>query len=105
MVWASGQQLQGGKYIIEQVLGQGGFGITYKAKHSVLNNLVVIKTPNENLKHDPEYANYIKRFIDEGQRLEQLSQTQHPNIVRVRDFWNKEYINYREGNAHSTYNE
>lgn len=89
MVWASGHQLQGGKYIIEQVLGQGGFGITYKAKHLVLNNFVVIKTPNESLKHDPEYPNYIKRFIDEGQRLEQLSQNQHPNIVRIRDLFHE----------------
>ncbi|MEM7725884.1 MAG: bifunctional serine/threonine-protein kinase/formylglycine-generating enzyme family protein [Cyanobacteria bacterium P01_A01_bin.45] len=89
MVWASGQQLQGGKYVIEQMLGQGGFGITYRARHSILNNLVVIKTPNESLKNDPEYSNYIKRFINEGQRLEQLSQTQHPNIVRVRDLFHE----------------
>ncbi|MDJ0734204.1 MAG: bifunctional serine/threonine-protein kinase/formylglycine-generating enzyme family protein [Nostocaceae cyanobacterium] len=89
MVWASGQQLQGGKYVIEQVLGQGGFGITYKARHSILNNFVVIKTPNESLKNDPEYGNYIKRFINEGQRLEKLSQTQHPNIVRVRDLFHE----------------
>ncbi len=89
MVWASGQQLQGGKYVIEQVLGQGGFGITYKARHSILNNFVVIKTPNESLKNDPEYANYIKRFINEGQRLERLSQNQHPNIVRVRDLFHE----------------
>jgi serine/threonine protein kinase len=89
MVWSSGQQLQGDKYIIEQVLGQGGFGITYKARHSILNNLVVIKTPNDSLKNDPEYGNYIKRFIDEGQRLEKLSQIQHPNIVRVRDLFDE----------------
>ena len=89
MVWASGQQLQGGKYVIEQVLGQGGFGITYKTRHSILDNLVVIKTPNESLKHDPEYAGYIKRFINEGQRLERLSETQHPNIVRVRDLFHE----------------
>jgi hypothetical protein len=47
MVWIAGQQLQGGKYVIEQILGQGGFGITYKARHALLNNLVVIKTPTK----------------------------------------------------------
>nr|MDZ8011598.1 bifunctional serine/threonine-protein kinase/formylglycine-generating enzyme family protein [Nostoc sp. ZfuVER08] len=89
MVWIAGQQLQGGKYVIEQILGQGGFGITYKARHALLNNLVVIKTPNESLHHDPEYSKYVKRFIDEGQRLEKLSEKQHPNIVRVRDLFNE----------------
>ncbi len=89
MVWASGHKLQGDKYIIEQVLGQGGFGITYKAWHTFLNNLVVIKTPNESLQHDPEYPKYVKRFIEEGQRLEKLSETQHPNIVRVRDLFHE----------------
>ncbi len=89
MVWTPGQKLQGDKYTIEQVLGQGGFGITYKARHTFLNNLVVIKTPNENLRHDPEYPKYVKRFINEGQRLEQLSQTQHPNIVRIRDLFHE----------------
>jgi serine/threonine protein kinase len=43
MIWISGQPLQGGKYVIEQVLGQGGFGITYKARHALLKNPVVIK--------------------------------------------------------------
>ncbi len=89
MVWASGQQLQGGKYVIEQVLGRGGFGITYKARHTMLNAFVVIKTPNDDLKNDPEYPKFIKRFREEGQRLEKLSETQHPNIVRVRDLFHE----------------
>lgn len=35
-----GATLQGGKYIIERVLGQGGFGITYLATHSFLEKQV-----------------------------------------------------------------
>lgn len=35
--------LQGGKYKIEKVLGQGGFGITYLAEHCVLRRKVAIK--------------------------------------------------------------
>ena len=35
--------LQGGKYRIERVLGQGGFGITYLAEQTLLHRHVAIK--------------------------------------------------------------
>ena len=38
-----GEQLQGGKYKIIRVLGQGGFGITYEAEQVSLNRVVAIK--------------------------------------------------------------
>lgn len=93
MPWTAGQRLQGGKYVIEKVLGQGGFGITYKALHVELNQTVVIKTPNEYLSHDPEYEKYIERFIQEGRILARLSKDPHPHIVRVIDL-------FREGATH-----
>ncbi|PMB22517.1 serine/threonine protein kinase [Fischerella thermalis] len=49
----------------------------------------MIKTPNESLRVDPEYPKYVKRFIQEGQCLAKLSQTQHPNIVRVSDLFHE----------------
>lgn len=55
----------------------------------MLDAFVVIKTPNESLRNDPEYPKFIKRFREEGQRLEKLSETQHPNIVRVRDLFSE----------------
>jgi serine/threonine protein kinase len=39
----SGSFLQGGKYKIESILGQGGFGITYQALQTGLNRQVAIK--------------------------------------------------------------
>jgi phosphate transport system substrate-binding protein len=93
MVWATGQQLQGGKYVIEEVLGQGGFGITYKALHIRLNRYVVIKTPNEYLKYDPDYNKFVARFIREGQILAQLSKDPHPHIVGVSDSFEEGEIN------------
>lgn len=39
----NGTLLQGGKYKIEQVLGQGGFGITYLAEQPMLGRKVAVK--------------------------------------------------------------
>ena len=39
----SGSLLQGGKYRIENVLGKGGFGITYLAVQTGLNRKVAVK--------------------------------------------------------------
>jgi len=83
MVWVAGEPLQGGEYIIENKLGEGGFGITYKALYVPLNQPVVIKTLNESLQNDPEYPKYVQRFINEGQRVAKLSANPHPSIVRV----------------------
>ncbi|MCI6727212.1 MAG: hypothetical protein MR505_02510 [Bacteroidales bacterium] len=38
-----GSTLQNGKYEIQRVLGQGGFGITYLALQQGLNRIVAIK--------------------------------------------------------------
>jgi serine/threonine-protein kinase len=87
MIWAKGQELQHGKYIIEEVLGQGGFGITYKALHVLFKQQVVIKTPNEYLKYERDYDQYVERFVREGRILARLSETPHPQIVGVRDLF------------------
>ena len=45
----AGFVLQKGKYTIDSILGQGGFGITYRAIHHQFNRIVVLKTLNESL--------------------------------------------------------
>jgi serine/threonine-protein kinase len=93
MVWPDGKLLHGGKYQIERILGRGGFGITYKARHTQLNQDFVIKTPDETLKIEPDYPKYVKRFIQEGQVLAQLCKEPHLHIVRVIDL-------FSEGDTH-----
>lgn len=85
MVWRAGKQLRSGRYTIEKKLGEGGFGVTYKAWHQNLKRYVVIKTPNKTLQKDPQYSYYESRFIQEGQILAQLDK--NPHIVQVTDLF------------------
>ncbi|NJK65302.1 MAG: protein kinase [Microcoleus sp. CSU_2_2] len=79
-----GKTLQGGKYTLEQELGRGGFGITFRANHRYLGQPVVIKTINESLRQQPNFAEFDRKFQDEARRL---ASCVHPNIVRVSDFF------------------
>jgi serine/threonine protein kinase len=68
-----------GPYTIRAVLGRGGMGIVYQARHEGLNRSVALKvlhTASARRKGFPE------RFQREGQMLAVLN---HPNIVRVHD--------------------
>ena len=88
MLWTPGQTtLKTRPYRIDDILGMGGFGMTYKATHLQLNHQVVLKTPNLSLQNDPEYANFVRRFIREGQILAKFCQNAHPGIVRVSDLF------------------
>ena len=86
-----GKTLQRGKYTLEQELGRGGFGITFKATHQYLNQSVVIKTLNESLRQDPEFVKFQRSFQDEARRL---ALCVHPNIVRVSDFFIEDQLPY-----------
>ncbi len=79
MAWASGQRLQGGKYTVEQELGEGGFGITYRARDNN-GRKVVIKTLNDNVQRRSDFAKFQQDFLNEALRLARCS---HPHIVRV----------------------
>ncbi|MDJ0734743.1 MAG: serine/threonine-protein kinase [Nostocaceae cyanobacterium] len=91
MYWYPGYQLNNGKYIIEKELGQGAFGITYKAiQNTIIQLPVVIKTPNSRLQRDRQYHRYVDKFIQEAKLLGQICQSPHPNIVRVMDYFEEE---------------
>ncbi len=77
-----GKTLQNGKYSLDAALSQGGFGITYRATHTYLNQVVVVKTLNEELRRRADFHQFQQRFINEARRLARF---QHPHIVRVSD--------------------
>ena len=94
--------LQGGKYRIERVLGQGGFGITYLAVQTSLNRYVAIKelfmggegqAINDrrgnmvivtNPVNQASFYQQKEKFKKEALRLANLS---HPNLVKVHELF------------------
>lgn len=87
-----GTTLSNGKYTLQAIIGQGGFGVTYKAIHHFLHQTVVIKTLNESLRLERNFADFERKFQDEARRL---ALCVHPNIVRVSDFFienNRSYM-------------
>src|SRR5438067_9520688 len=94
-----GSGLRNGSYRIEYALGQGGFGITYRAIHTALGSPVAIKeyfpqdmasrhSETQEVWVSPDKAEKfrvgLERFYREGQFLAVLT---HPNIVRVTDLF------------------
>ena len=86
-----GKPLQGGKYKLEQVLGRGGFGLTFRAHQTYLDQVVVIKTLNESFWTAPNIGELQSQFQDEARRLAMCS---HPNVVRVSDFFIEDGLPY-----------
>ncbi len=92
---AEGSTLGGGRYVIDAVLGQGGFGVTYRATDTQLHRPVAIKEfflagstrvagqvqPPPGL--EGEFADRLERIRDEARALARF---RHPSIVTVHEF-------------------
>ena len=68
-----------GKYRLEAVIGHGGFGVVYRARHLGLDRQVAIKLLAA---HDTS-GRFFERFRREAAVLARLT---HPHIVGVTDF-------------------
>ncbi|WP_449420818.1 protein kinase domain-containing protein [Phormidium nigroviride] len=78
--WARGQQLHDGKYLIEDILGGGGFGVTYRAQNRKEGKLVAIKTLNAIQQGKPDFVKRQGKFMNEALCLAKCS---HPHVVEV----------------------
>ncbi len=93
------------KYIIKNALGEGGFGITYLAKDTILDSEVCIKelyisgssTRGENMTvltqnmKEFSFSDFKVRFLQEAK---QLAKFNHPGIVRVIEFFEENNTAY-----------
>ena len=71
-----------------ELIGPGGMGTVYKARHRELDRAVAVKVLHADLQDD---ASFTERFVREAQTLARLD---HPNIVRVYDFGHREGVYY-----------
>ena len=104
---AVGTTLYGGKYVIERVIGEGGFGITYFARHTVLTHqcyaikefFISGKCARDTKHHtlslvdiSPEdFQRFRSRFVDEARTLSTL---EHVGIVKVVDIFDDNNTSY-----------
>ena len=114
MQLTDGTLLQGGKYKIESVLGQGGFGITYLASQVQLGRKVCIKefffkqfcerdaaTSHVTLgtKSNRELVDkFMQKFVKEARTISQLN---HNNIIRIHDIFEENGTAYYVMEYHS----
>src|SRR5476649_960460 len=68
-----------GRYRVEKILGEGGFGLVYLAHDDQLQRLVAIKVPHKRLVAQSTDA---QAYLTEARTVANLD---HPNIVPVYD--------------------
>ena len=78
IVW-EGYRL-GGRYELQEMLGEGGMSVVYKAFDHNMKRTVAVKIIHPHLAKDPDF---VHRFETEARALAQL---RHPNVVGGLDF-------------------
>src|SRR4051812_9130045 len=69
-----------GRYIVEALLGEGGMGTVYAARHAIIDKRVAIKVLRKEAAADESSA---QRFIIEAKAASKIG---HQNIVDITDF-------------------
>src|SRR5687768_1180412 len=72
--------MQVGEYVVDAVLGRGGFGVVYRAHHPLIGKRVAIKVLARRFSADDDM---VSRFIAEARAVNQI---QHRNIIDIFSF-------------------
>lgn len=68
-----------GTYRLEELVGQGGFGMVFRAQHELLGDRVAIKILKRELAASPDV---VRRFVREGRVARTIH---HDNVVAIHD--------------------
>ena len=72
--------LLAGKFLIKDVIGQGGMATVYRAEQVMLGRTVAVKALNPEIAADPGIS---ERFLQEARAASRIN---HPNTIGVIDF-------------------
>jgi serine/threonine protein kinase len=73
-----------GSYIVTELIGHGGMGIAYRARHVTIGQIVAIKALTSEWARQPEMR---ERFINEAKSQAILN---HPNVVNLYSFFEQD---------------
>jgi len=94
MTLKAGESLQNSKYVVQAVLNQSDFGVTYDARHRLLDQPVLLQTFNDAMRQRSDFAHLRQRFLAGARSISQPSISQPSATPRVLDCFEENAMPY-----------